>query len=149
MRILCRHGHFALYQSYAGELARFMEFWDIGGDLVPEREFYTFALFKDAPQYSIAGRPYLGLPAVKTFAGEPWEILKANGFVYNIALKSLVPKEAITYPIELKQTGYYYLDDRPFIQPGSLVEGRRILSYDAAYDDDEFISAKVSVVADE
>lgn len=141
MRILCRHGHIAFYQSYAGEIARFMEFF--GVELIREGEFYTFLKLAGAPKYSIAGMPYLGLPAKVTFEGEPWEILKANGYVYQIATGLIVPKESILYTFTPEQTGYYYLWDGPLIQPGAWAEGNQVLSWDAMYDD-EMVLTKVS-----
>lgn len=132
MRILCRHGHFSFFQSYAGEIARFMEVW--GVELVKQDDFYTFLKLAGAPKYSLAGKPYLGMLAVKTFEGEPWEILKANGFVYQIASGLIVPKQVILNPFTPVQTGYYYTSEGPMIQPGSWYNGNQLLSWDASYD---------------
>lgn len=141
MRILCRHGHFAFYQGYPGEMAEFMDYWKV--ELERSGEFYTFPLLAKAPKYSIQGKPYLGLPAKVTFEGEPWEVLRENGFVFSVALKRLVPKEAVVTPLELAQTEFYYLADFPLIQPGARLNGRQVLSYDALYND-ALIQTKVS-----
>ncbi len=132
MRVLCRHGHFAFYPKRPGDVARFMEFFEV--DLVRDGDFYTFPLLQDAPKYSLAVKPYLGIPATTTFEGDPWAVMRENGFVYHIASGLLVPKQAVFIPINPILTGYYFLAESPLIQPGSQnAAGQKILSYDAEY----------------
>lgn len=132
MRVLCRHGHFAFYQAYSGEVAEFTNYF--GLTLERDGEFYTFPLLAGAPDYSLAGKAYLGLAAVKTFEGIPWEVLKENGFVYNIATGKIVPKLSIIAQTSPVLSGYYFISDSKLIQPGSRDKlGNQILSYDAEF----------------
>jgi hypothetical protein len=132
MRIVCRHGHFAFYPRRASELARFSNYFS--AELLPERDYYTFAELIDAPSYSLAGLEYLGIPAIETFEGDPWNVMRENGFVFNLTLGKLVPKQTITSIIELPFTGFYFSTQSPLIQPGTkTVSGKSILSYGAEF----------------
>lgn len=132
VRILCRHGHFSFYPKDAREISRFATLFS--EELEREGDFYTFAFLKDAPNYSLQGKSYLGLPATVTFEGLPWEVMRENGFVYNIALKTLVPKLTVVTPVFLDVVDDFYTTDNPIIQPGSIEpSGQQVLSYDAEY----------------
>lgn len=132
MRILCRHGHFAFYPKDAHDIAQFAGLF--GETLVRVGDFYTFEFLKNAPDYSIQGKTLLGLPASKTFAGLPWEVMRENNLVYNVALKAAVLKSLIVTPLTLELTDDFYLVENPLIQPGSrLSTGQQVLSYDAEY----------------
>lgn len=137
MRILCRHGHFSFFQAYPGEIAEFAQYWET--ELVRVEGFYTFPLLAEAPEYSLKGKSFLGLTAVKTFEGTPWEIMRENGFVYSLAEKSLVPKASIAAPYTPVLTGYYFSENFPMLQPGLRVGGNQILSWDASYNDSQKI----------
>jgi hypothetical protein len=143
MRVLARHGHLAFYESYAGEISKFMEFYET--ELVRDGAFYTFPLLKNAPKFSIQGLPYLGLPATKTFEGEPWDVLRENEFVYNIGKGILAPKSSIVNTFSLDRSDYFYSSDGPLIQPGSWLEGQQILSFDASYVED-FVELRISEI---
>jgi hypothetical protein len=138
VRVICRHGHLAFYPRNAREVKRFCDYYET--ELVRDGDFYTFPFLKDAPRYSIAGAPYLNLPAVETFeAASPWEVMKKNGFVYHIKTGLLVPKTAVTIFINPPLVGNYFLAQSPLIQAGSRnALGSAILSYDAEYVQDTF-----------
>ncbi len=130
--MLVRHGHFAFYPKHARDVSRFTNYF--GDELVREGEYYTFENLKDAPRYSILGKPFLLTPAIKTFEGEPWDVMRENSFVYDITTGLIVPKLAITLLINPPLTGYYFTAQTPLIQPGSRnAKGRQLLSYDAEY----------------
>lgn len=132
MRILCRHGHFAFYPKNENEIYRFENLFD--EEIVRVDDFYTFDFLSEAPDYSLIGKNYLGLPAVAGFEGNPWDVMEANGFVYNVALGLVVPKTTILTVVSIDISESFYTTENPFIQPGSLnVDGSRILSYDANY----------------
>lgn len=132
MRILCRHGHFAFYPKDAREVSQFAALFDV--DLVRVGDFYTFAFLEDVPDFSIQGKTLKGLPATKTFAGHPWEVMRENNFVYSLALNALVLKSLVVTPIFLQLTDDFWISDVPIIQPGSrIATGQQILSYDAEY----------------
>lgn len=132
MRVLCRHGHFAFYPRNAGEVARFTQYFGI--QLESVEDFYTFPLLVDAPKFSLVGLPYLAVPALETFEGEPWEVMRANGFVYDVKKETLVRKETVLIQIAPPLLSFYYLAQTPLIQPGSRNSiGRQVLSFDGEY----------------
>jgi hypothetical protein len=131
MRVLCRHGHFALFPNFAGEIAEFCRYFEV--DLVRTGDFYTFPLLKEAPTHSIQGKPYLGVPAAVTFEGDPWDVMRENGFVYRISSGAIVLKSAVTGVLDVSTLGNHYLSNG-FIQPGVRDKsGNQVLSYDANY----------------
>jgi hypothetical protein len=132
MRVLCRHGHFAFIPNDAEQISRFASYFD--KEVERDGDFYTFPLLAGAPKYSLAGKLFLNLPAVTTFEGEPWEVMRENGFVYSLATGLLVLKESITTLINPPQTGFFFLAQTPLIQPGSRnASGDQVLSYDAEW----------------
>ncbi len=137
MRILCRHGHIALFPRTASDVARFSNFF--GVTLKRERDYYTFAGLYGAEDYSLLGRPFLNLPAITTYAGLPWEVMRENDFVYNIELGIIVPKLTIVGVVELPLVGFFYRSGGSLIQPGArTLLGRQILSYSGEFFDNGF-----------
>lgn len=134
MRVLCRHGHYAFYPADAAELARFGDF--AGLTFVQERDYFTFEGLADLETFSIKGRPYGGfLPATKTYQGEPWEIMRENGFVWSLALEMLVPAASIVNVARPVPINWAWQNDTTLLQAGSLVSGQRVLSFDGELDD--------------
>jgi hypothetical protein len=132
MRLICRHGHYAFFPRTASDISRFSNFY--GQELVREGEFYTFPFLKGIQDFSIAALPIKNLPALKTFEGKPWEVMKENGLVYSLSLKVLVPKASITFLVNPPQTGFYFTSQTPLIQAGSRnALGLQLLSFDAEY----------------
>ena len=130
---MCRHGHFAFFPRAADDIARFIDHYET--PLVREGEFYTFSLLKAAPAFSLAEKSYLGMTALETFEGEPWEVFRANGFVYSIVNDSLVPAASVNISIDPPRSGFYFISDWPLIQPGSRnAIGQPLLSYDGEFD---------------
>ncbi len=137
MRVLCRHGHFAFYPREAGDINRYARHY--GQELVRDGDFYTFPRLQGAPKYSLQGKPYLTVPAVKTFEGEPWEVMKENGWVYLIAADIIVPKATIVGKAPLSETVFYFLAQNILVQPGSfLANGEKAMSYDGEFSQKTF-----------
>lgn len=138
MRVLCRHGHMSFYPEAAGDLSMFCNYF--GSELVREDDFWTFERLQNAPSYSIKGNPYLGKTAKVSYAGRPWEVMKANDMVFNIQTGEMADKSEISVaPINPPRVAFYFVSDVPLIQPGTLhVSGRRILSYDGYFIQDYF-----------
>ena len=114
-----------------GEISDFSALY--GFDLVPQSYYYTFASLRDAPKYSLLGGTYLGAPATKTFEGEPWEVMEANGLVYDFVQDELVPIALVTDIINLQFTTTAILTTG-MILPGSLTDdGSRVKDYSAFY----------------
>jgi hypothetical protein len=133
MRVVCRHGHFAFYPKRVSDIARFC--YQYNTVLIREEDYYTFPELQGLENYSLEGKSFLNLPALVTFQGKnPWDVMKANGFVFHIASQILLPKSAIAIPIRCPLTGYFFVSPSPLIQPGSRNEaGIQILSYDGEY----------------
>jgi hypothetical protein len=108
-----------------------------GLELEREGEHFVFSDLVGAPDYSIAGAEYLlATPATTTFAGKPWEVFEANGFVYNYDTGLLVPIESVTASVSLSPAGNYYLA-QGLILPGSLTDrGDRVKDYAAWFSTD-------------
>src|SRR4051812_4712842 len=104
MRVLCRHGHFAFYPRKASDINQFSQ--SFGVTLKREEDYYTFPRLQGAPKYSLLGKLYVNLPALATYEGMPWEVMKANDFVYNVQLGLLVPKLAVIGLTEINQKGF-------------------------------------------
>lgn len=133
MRVLCRHGHFAFYPKTEREVARFASIFN--QVLLRQDDFYTFAFLKDAPEYSLLGKPYLGLPALVTYAGKAWDVLRENGFVFDFTLGVIKPKALSISIVNLVLIDDFWTCDVPLIVPGSLTNlGSKIVSYDAQLD---------------
>lgn len=132
MRIRCRHGFFTFHEEVLGEVSKFASNFEL--DLVPYEDAFTFENLADAEEYSLFGKPYLNLPAIKTFEGTPWEILEENDFVYSLALNLIVPIQSIVTTFSLSQSDYYYLADG-LLQPGAFsgLGGGRLINYTAWY----------------
>ncbi len=133
MRVLCRHGHFAFYPDNAEDVARYCRFFDI--ELVRSGDFYTFEALADLPRYSLQVKPFGGLPAITTYEGRgPWEVMRENGFVYNVLLERLVPKLTIIGVLQAPRSDSYFISPTPLFQPGVRdSSGQQILSYDAEF----------------
>jgi hypothetical protein len=132
VKITCDHGYFFFEESRAGEVSDFASLFS-GLSIVPKDHRYTFEDLEDAPGYSIAGNLYLGAPALKTFAGDPWEIFRENSLIYNFNLGIVQPISSVLTRIELVRAQNYFLSPG-LILPGSLnPEGERVKSYVAYY----------------
>lgn len=136
MRVLCRHGHLAFYPRRASDVARYIRFFET--EMERLEDFYTFPELVEAEHFSIAGRSYLGLVATVTFEGRPWDVMRENGFVFDVTKRKLVRLASVSLTVELPLSDHYYIAP-PLVQPGSRDRsGRKILSYDGEYADGEF-----------
>lgn len=132
MKIICRHGHFLFDETEPGEIGRFSMVYDV--ELEALGDLFTFPFLVDAEKFSLVGKTYLNLPATKMFEGEPWEIMKANGLVYDLGLDLLKPVLTVVSVVELMESDFYYVS-KSLIQPGSLLKsGDRIVDYTAWFD---------------
>src|SRR5690349_5369503 len=117
MRITCLHGYFIFREDQIGEIAKFNSMYE--QDLVKKDDYFTFQLLASAPIYSVAASPWLSaaIPTA-TFCGQPWEVMAANGFIYNVSLKLIQAKELITTQAQFFRK-YSNFMSRGLIQPGS------------------------------
>lgn len=129
MKIKCIHGFFIIEETSVGQISDFTEY--TGLVIVNKGPYYTFEPLVDAPNYTIEGAPLLDAVAIKTFAGEPWEVFEANEMVYDIQTGLMKPLASITSVVELFVAGNYYVANG-LIQPGSITkEGQKITGYSA------------------
>jgi hypothetical protein len=146
LKIRCLHGYFIFEETRSGEVSEFASLFKI--DLVAKNNYFTFETLKDAPKYSLAGGTYLGAAALKTFEGEPWEVMKENSLVYDFLNDELKQISSVTQRIELSTAANYYLANG-LILPGSLMDGgSRVMDYSARYlfDSNKFRYSEVTDV---
>lgn len=150
MKLRCLHGFFIFEETRPAQVSDFMRY--TGLELEPKGPYFTFKDLVDAPEFSITGKPIeigsVPLPALATFAGEPWEVLEANGYVYNFQLGLLQPIASVTQIISISDGGNRYVSPG-IILPGSLtVEGKRVKDYAAHFSRDtkRFLYSEVSYV---
>lgn len=146
MKVVCRYGHVALYPSTKGDVVRFQNLFKV--QLYRVDDYFTFlglttlsltAGIVGLPRWSQIGRLFGNLPALVTFEGrEPWDVMKANDFVYSFVTKLLVPRASIVGTITLSQTLDCASASSPLIQPGSLIpaQGTIIVGYSGFIDMD-------------
>lgn len=131
MKIRCQHGFFSFEEMASGEISRFISLFEL--DLVAEKNYFTFETLKNAPRYSLAGGTYLGAPALFTFEGEPWEVMRKNSLVYDFINNEVVPIASITQRVTIDLGVNYFLSNG-LILPGSITkDGLRVKDYSAWY----------------
>jgi hypothetical protein len=129
LRITCLHGYFKFHETRAGEISKWASRY--GFDMVRIDDYFTFKQLEAAPDFSLQGLPYLGAVTTETFAGRPWEVMEANGLVFNFALGLVVPITSVTVTFRIDQAGNYFLSPG-LILPGSVkVDGSRVKDYAA------------------
>lgn len=126
----CVHGFFIIEESSPGDVARFMTLFS-GIEIVSAGKYFTFSPLLEAFNYSIKGNPYCGVTATATFAGEPWEVMRANGFIYNFNTGKVVPIASVVDRLQINQgSKYYWTEGLPL--PGSLNDtGLQLTDYAA------------------
>ena len=129
MKIKCLHGYFMIEETVAGEASRFVS--RFGLDLEPVDNYFTFSGLEEAPDFALAGLPYLDAVTTKTFAGRPWEVMRENELVFNFDTGLVVPIATITQMFNYSLAGNYWVSNG-LILPGSLTdEGKRVTDYAA------------------
>ncbi len=127
MNIICKHGYFIVREDKFGEVARFNSIYN--QDLGLKDDYYTFDFLREAESYSLLAIPYLGVPAIALYEGKPWEIMEANGFIYDFTAKIVKPIATVlnqTDPIRLRE-GYMLSG---LVLPGSwTTEDKQITGY--------------------
>lgn len=131
MKARCLHGYFIFEEIKAGEVSDWASY--TGLSLVPRGTYFTFEGLALAPRYSIQGAPLLNLTATKTFEGEPWEVLEANGYAFDFSTGLLKPLLSVTQLVQIKTVGHKFIS-QGLILPGSVTDdGKRVKDYAAHY----------------
>ncbi len=131
MRIDCLHGYFKFTETRSGQLQQFANYFRF--DLTRSGDHFTFLDLFDAPKHSIAGGTFLGIPTTATFEGQPWEVMRENGLVYNFITGKIVPIASIVQTAKLDQAATYLVSSG-MILPGSITDDGRVTDYSAHYD---------------
>lgn len=146
MRVRCIHGYFIFEETRVGQISDFMSYF--GLTLFPKDNYYTFEKLLEAPKYSLIGKPILGVNAIHTFEGEPWEVFEANELIYDFTLDLMRPISSVTQNTVVKLAGNRFYSPG-LILPGSLnSEGQRVRDYVAWFSRDRltWLYSEVSYV---
>lgn len=139
MRIDCLHGYFKFTETKSGQISDYVSL--TGAKLVSKENYFTFDYIKEAPLYSLAAKPYLGVPAIKTFEGYPWEVFEANGLIFDFQLNIVRPILTVVNRVKIQAAGQYYVSNG-LILPGSITDdGKRVKGYSAWHSRQRSVSA--------
>ena len=127
MKFNCEHGFYTFYPESMDDQAYF-EF-NTGFELVRLGKGLTFDTLAKLPDYSIKGQPYGNLTATVNYAGNPEDVLRANGFVFDLAARKLVALESLSQSVKLyeQQNEAYIALELP--QAGARYNQARLLSF--------------------
>lgn len=132
MRVICEHGYYKFYPRNEIEVSKLCQFY--GVELFRKDDYYTFEALLDLPSFSLKGHDFGNLIALENFEGAPWEVMRANGFVYSLSAKALVLASSITLAFESVLSEFFSIVDTPLIQSGAVTSlGSRVLSFDAEF----------------
>jgi hypothetical protein len=99
-----------------------------GLNLISVGRYYTFESLQNAPRHTIKGADLLGFTATATFEGEPWEVFKANGVVYDFTLDLVRPIASTAVKTTISQAGNRFTSPG-LLLPGSLVNIERVQDF--------------------
>lgn len=117
MKLDCIHGYFIFNETKSGQISDFMSL--TGLTLVKKDTYYTFEFLQDAKKHSLAGLPYLGIPAITTFEGNIWDVFEANEFVYDFTLDLVRPILSVVQKTKISLAGNRFVSNG-LILPGFL-----------------------------
>lgn len=134
MKVRCSHGYFFFEEESAGELARFTSRY--GFEIVSVDNYWTFEELAEAPRFSLKNLAYLGSPAIETFEGNPWDVMRKNKLVFDFTDFTVKPISTVVLPLKLDAAQYYSFSDG-LILPGSVAkDGTRVTDFTAQFNAD-------------
>lgn len=127
MKFACEHGFYTFEPESMDDQAYFEA--NTGYRLTRYGGGLTFPFLAQLPDYSIKGQPYGNLTATVNYAGHPADVLRANGFVFDLAARKLVALESVLQSVKLyeQQNGAYIALELP--QAGARYNQARLLSF--------------------
>lgn len=145
MRINCVHGYYFFEETEAGQMSDFSDLFD----LFPARsgDHFTFEGLVGAPRFSIEGGTFLGCPTTKTFEGEPWEVMRANGIVYDFINDQVVPIAGVLRSLRAKVSGNFYITSGIILAGSVMEDGKRVTDYAAFYEKNRAVFEYSEVVS--
>lgn len=146
MKVKCLHGYFIFEETRVGQVSDFMSM--TGLSLVPKNKAYTFEFLADAPDYSLNGKSFLGIEAIKTFAGNPWEVFEQNQVIYNFNTGLMAKIDSINQLVKIYPGSSYYVSEGMILPGSRTAEGLRVKDYSAWYsrDTQRWVYSEVSFV---
>ncbi len=131
MKIECIHGYFKFSETQAGQISHFCSLY--GLTIERSGDHFTFEDLVDAPRHSLPGGTFLGAPTTVLFEGDPWDVMRENGLVYDFNAGEVVLLASILTNAPLSAAGYYYVSTG-MILPGSVMDdGSRVTDYSAHF----------------
>lgn len=143
IQISCSHGYFQFRETASGEVSKFASYF--GLDVTSERDYWTFSDLLDMPDYAVQGNKYLDGTVKKTFSGQPDDIMRANGLVYDFSQSLMVDILSVKQSVVLLETGNYFISNGLII-PGSITDdGSRVTDYVAWFtlDSQRFLYSEI------
>lgn len=146
MKVKCLHGYFLFEETRSGQVSDFMSL--TGLSLVPKGSLYTFEQIQNAPDYSLKGKNILGLPAIETFEGLPWEVFAINKLIYNFNTGLMAKIDSINVEAKLYRGSSYYVSEGMILPGSRMAGGERVRDYSAWYsrDTQRWLYSEVSFV---
>ncbi len=122
-------------ETKPGQVGHFSYLYDL--ELSQKGNYWTFDSLLDLPDYSIAGSTYMNAAATKTFAGNPWDVLRENRLVYDFINDILVPIETIAVRVSPDVSGFM-IPASGIYMPGAIGDdGKRVTNYIGWYNADQ------------
>lgn len=146
LKIRCVHGFFFFEEQKSGQLYDFQKIF--GFTLSAFENGLTFSALKDAPRHSIEGSTFMNATATATFEGNPWDVMRENGLVFNFASGLIVPLASVSDRVIINNAERYFLSSG-LIQPGAVTDdGKRVTDYSAFFyfDSNKFRYSEVTLV---
>lgn len=128
MRIYCEHGFYVFEPEGIDDQANFEA--NTGHKLVRLGGGLTFAPLTNLPALSIKGQPYGNLTAKVNYCGNPAQVMRANGFVFDTQTKELVEVDKVKATLDLYPQingGYVALEALP--QAGAVYNRQKLISF--------------------
>lgn len=128
MKIFCQHGFYTFTPETMDDQAYFEA--ATGYKLVRFGDRLTFAPLAALSGVSICGQDFGGLTAKVNYCGTAAEVMRSNGFVFDLKTQKLAALESVTQTAELYPQingALIALEDLP--QAGAMYERKRLLSF--------------------
>ncbi len=127
MKFACEHGFYTFEAESMDDTAYFQA--NTGLALTRYGAGLTFPFLAALPDFSIKGQPYGNLTATVNYAGHPADVMRANGFVFDVEKLQLVKLAEMTKTLKLypQQNGAYIALELP--QSGARYNQARLLSF--------------------
>ncbi len=144
MRIDCLHGYYRFEETGPGQLSQFSSRFGIELARAASGDHFTFADLVEAPDYSLGAGTFLGIPTLEFLEGTPWDIMRANGLVYNFTTGLVQPIATIAVPVQVEQSGHYFISSGMLLAGSVREDGSRVMDYSAFYNADRFKYSEIT-----